>query len=171
MGRLWYLAALVPLVVGVVVIVTGLRGLADDVEHMQRVVVPGERTLKLDAGDYVIYGETVSRVDGVSYINESFNVRCGLSAADGTTINLEAKSSSSNYQLAGYKGQSMFNVTVPRAGDYHFACEGDSKPAVLAFGHGFGMKLVFTILGGVFGLLLTGGVFLFVFLKRRKAKK
>jgi hypothetical protein len=168
MSRLWYLVALVPIAIGVIVVVKNVRGLFDDIEHMQRVVVPGERTLKLDAGDYVIYGETKSRVDGVSYINESFNVRCALSAADGTAIKLESKTGSSQYTLAGYEGHSMFDVSIPKAGDYHFACEGDSKAAVLAFGHGIGMTLVVTILAGVFGLLLSGGVFLLVFLKRRK---
>jgi hypothetical protein len=160
----------VPLGIAAIVVVTNLGALIDDVEHMPRVVVPGQGTVKLAAGDYVVYGETDSHVDGVAYINGSISVSCTLAAADGSPITLESRTGTTTYTLGGYQGRSMYDVAIPRTGEYRLTCEGDQKPAVLAIGHGFAKKLVVAILTGILGLMLTGGVVVVIFLKRRKKK-
>ena len=166
MSRAWYLMILVPLAIGASAVILSIMKLVDGVEQMQRVVMPGERTLALTAGDYIIYGETTSVVDGVSYLTESFSVSCKLTGAGGTPIALD-RSSHTTYSIDGYRGRSLFEAKIDKDGRYTLACTGD-KQAVLAFGHGMGATIVTIVLGALGGVFGAVGVLLIVLFRRRR---
>lgn len=171
MSRAWYLVSLIPIAVCVGIALLLFSHLLSDVEHMPRFVIPGDKTLQLAAGEYIGFGETDSRVDGTHYINESFRVKCSLTAADGRAITLGEPSATTNYQLGGYKGGSMYDFTIPADGAYAFSCSGDDNDqAVLAVGHGIGgtiVKAIALILAG----LISAGVFFGLLYQRRQALK
>jgi len=169
MSRRWYLLCLVPLAIGALAVVLSIEKLLDGIEQMPRVIVPGERTLALTAGDYIIYGETTSSVEGVSYVSESFSVECKLTAPDGSAATLERPTGHTTYTIGGYEGRSLFETTLGKDGTYTLACSGD-KRAVLAFGHGIGATILVIVLGAVGGFLGPGAVFLIVFLRRRRSR-
>ena len=169
MSRLWYLASLVPLVIGGAVAYVVMSGLMHDIEGMQRVVVPGEATLALEAGDHVVYGELVSIVDGVAYMNTSFRVRCAVTGPEGASAKLVAASSKASYGMGGYQGESLFELNVSESGSYRFSCEGDDKPAVVAIGQGIGSAIVLGISAGLAGFIGVVVVFFVIRRLRRQA--
>jgi hypothetical protein len=161
----WYLLALIPLAIGTVYTVFAVRGLLDAVEQMPRVIVPGKSEIALHAGDYVVYGETESLFHGIAYVATSLQLRCGVRATDsGEAVALTNPSTSTRYRFRGFGGQSMFALTVPRAGTYEVACDGQGGPATIAFGAGLGAGIV-TLLVGPFGGVI--GAIVVAFLVRR----
>lgn len=164
----WYLLALVPLGIGAVITVFSLRGLFDLIEHMPRVVVPGKGEIALEAGDHVVYGETQSLLNGTVYVSPSLQLRCGMRAPGGDPIELTAPSATTSYRIGGFAGQSMFKLTIPRAGTYLLACEGDGAPATIAVGTGLGAELLIAVVGLLGGL---GGVIVIVFIVRRRRRR
>jgi hypothetical protein len=165
----WYLLALIPLGIGAIYTVFAVRGLFDAVEQMPRVVVPGKGDIPLQAGDYVAYGETQSQFHGIAYLTTSLQLRCGLRAADsGEAVALTSPSASTRYSLGAFGGQSMFALTVPRAGTYELTCEGQGGPATIAFGTGLGAGIV-TLLAGPFGGVI--GALVIAFLVRRRRRR
>ncbi len=167
----WYLLALMPLAFGAAMVGLGLHVLSDQVEHMPRVVVPGVGTVDLDAGDQIAYGELRSVCGGTAYITASIHLRCGLTAVDGgATVTLSTATASTAYTLGGFQGQSMFALTIPRAGRYELTCKGEGGPATIAFGHGIGMLLLTLLLGVPLGILGAIVVALVVRRRRRRAR-
>lgn len=169
-GRIWYLLCFVPLVAAAIAVVVGVKDFFANIEAMQRFVVPGEHTITLGAGDHSVFGESVSFVDGVAYRNPTFRVSCALLAPDGSPVKLDRPTATTTYTGAGYQGESMFELSVPRAGSYRLTCDGDSK-GVLAIGDGPGGLLLFLgVFGTIAGIFIGGGLFTIVFIKRRKAR-
>jgi len=167
-GRLWYVAAILPLIAGILISLHFWDEMTSRVKGMRRVVVPGAIDLDLGAGDHTFYGETDSVVDGVGYHAGSFSVRCSLSDASGAAIPMSAPGSHTTYNMFGYTGESMFSATVPTRGTYHFACDGDR--GVIAVGEGFGSALVLfvlSIVGAVMATVITLAVVALIRWKRR----
>jgi hypothetical protein len=164
----WYFLALVPIALGAGVAgLTGLR-LYGAVKDMPRVVVPGAGDVTLDAGDYVGYLEGRTVVDGTSYSAATLSVQCAVTGAGGPVALASGSSTSTSYSLGDYAGQSAYTLTIPTAGAYHVACNGQGAPGALAFGHGIGTQIVTAViagLGGVFGAIVV------VFLVRRRRKR
>jgi hypothetical protein len=180
-GRKWYAIAAGVFLAGMALfglfLFMRLMGLTGE---LQQVVVPGEAELVLDEpGSYTIFHERESVVDGRYYSSpeeiSGLEVRV-VSSATGAPVQLEAPGASTTYSLGGRAGVSIFSFTIEKPGRYHLSAgypggvEGGQL--VLAVGHGFGRKLVETILGGVgigfasFALAVTiAGV---TFWKRRK---
>jgi hypothetical protein len=166
MSRAWYLTILAPLAL------CGLSALAfvrlvHNIEAMQRFVVPGERTLKLDKGDYRVFAESESHLDGVAYANDRYSVRCSLEAG-GKPIELETSVGKITYSLAGYSGRAIFVFTMPAAGEARIACTTEDGKAVLAVGTGIGTSIVAGVLTAVFGVIGVFAVFAIVFVLRRR---
>lgn len=168
MSRAWYLTALVPLAIGITIAVVSFSRLIDNVESMQRLVAPGERTFVLNAGEYVVFGESESTVDGTVYRNDSFAVNCALTTEGGTQIPLSRPTGKTRYALGGYSGTGLFEFALPSAQTVKLACTSEDGKVVLAIGGGIGAAIVVAVVCGLFGLFSAGGVFLLVFLKRRK---
>ena len=167
-GAAWYLLALAPIAIaGAIAAVFGLR-LYSDIKDMPRVVVPGERDLTLEAGDYVGYLEGKSVVDGVSYNTASWSGNCRMTGPNGE-IKLESSSTSTSYSLGSYAGQSTFVLTIPTTGAYHVACSGPEPSAVLAIGHGIGMGIVVMVVSAFGGFI--GAIVVLVMVRRRRKRR
>jgi hypothetical protein len=156
-GRVWFLVGFAPLLLGAALGLHFYGAMKHGIVDMQRVVVPGEADLQLGQGEYVLYGESRSVVDGTAYVNDSFSARCAvLDVESDTQVALTSPTGSTTYTGFGYAGQSMFELDVPHAGTYRLHCEGDDAPAVIAVGRGIGTSiilLVVSILGGVIGFI------------------
>jgi hypothetical protein len=169
MSRAWYLTIVVPLAVCVLGVFAFIR-LVDNIEGMQRFVIPGERTLTLERGEHKIFAESESHVDGVAYSNERFAVRCSAEA-DGKPLELRTVTGKIKYSLGGYSGRAMFAFTMPAAGAARIACTTEDGKAVLAVGTGIGVSIVAAVLTLVLGILGTIGAFVIVFVLRRRRLK
>ncbi len=168
MSRAWYLTALVPLAIGITIAVVSFSRLLDNLQSMQRMVAPGERTFVLNAGQYIIYGETTSTVDGVAYHNTGFSLNCRLTAEDGTTIPLERPTGKITYAMGGHEGTGMFEFDLAGSSNVKLSCETDGGKAVVAIGGGIGAAIVVAIVCGLFGVLGGVAVLLVVYFVRRK---
>lgn len=162
----WYLLALVPLTIGILVAIKLVFALFDDVERMDRVIVPGQRELELTPGEYVLYAETRSVVDGVTYQAASVQLRCAMVDRDGAPVELDSPNGSTTYALGGFAGTSFAEATIPSAGVYRLTCTGG--PAVVALGGGIGTRIVAVVITGFasFGLAL----FTVLLVRRRRRK-
>jgi hypothetical protein len=169
MSRSWYFLALIPFALGAVIATITFMGMLDDIKAMQRVVVPGEGQLALDAGDYVAYGETESNVNGVVYSNTGFSVRCGMLGPDGAEVKLESPTGKVSYTMGGYSGRNFFELTAPTKGTYTLRCEGADSPAVIAVGKGVGSSIVIAVLAGVGGILAA--IITLVVIRRKRKRE
>ncbi len=161
----WYAVCAIPIAIGGAIATWGVFGMLDDIRAMPRLEVPGVREVRLEAREYVIYGETQSVVDGHGVSVTSFSAECRVTSPDGDALALEARSSSTSYSVGSYEGKSMFDVTIPEAGTYVLECRGG--PGVVAIGGGIGGALGI-ILGGIFGGLIVGVVVMLLVRRRRK---
>lgn len=145
--------------------------LAGQIEGMQRVVVPGEKTFQLLPGDYILFGEHESKVAGTTYRNDSFRVSCTLADNAGRQVTLSPVGAThTKYSLGDFSGSSMFEITIPAEGVYSLRCTGDeSHKAVLAIGQGIGKSIVTSVLMLLAGLISSGIAVLMLFMRRRKA--
>lgn len=171
MRRTWYLLALVPFAVGAALAVVSFVRLFDNLEGMPRLVVPGERSLELEAGDYVVYGETESVVDGTAYSNPRFAVRCALAHKDGTPITLSHATVARSYSFGGHAGNGMFEFELPSPETVTLSCTTEDGKAVLAIGRGIGGAIVAGVLSVLLGSLAAVVVFVVVFIKRRRWRR
>lgn len=162
----FYALTAVPIVIGIVVAVVSILRMVDDIEAMPRLVIPGERDVELEAGEYIVYGETKSVVDGRGISVTSFQATCRLTGPDGADVAMETRSSTSSYALGSYKGESMFEVDVPAAGTYHLACDGDT--GVIALGGGIGKTILIALGAGFVGIGLGIAVFFLVRGRRKR---
>jgi hypothetical protein len=145
--------------------------LAGQIEGMQRVVVPGEKTFQLLPGDYIVFGESESKVAGTTYRADTFSVACTLTDQSGRAVQLQSVGRThTKYSLGDYSGGSLFELTIPAEGRYTLACTGDQQTkAVLAIGQGIGKSIVTSVLMLLAGLISSGIAVLMLFLRRRKA--
>jgi hypothetical protein len=167
----WYLLAVIPVALGALIAIMSLRGMADTIERMPRVVVPGKGELALEAGDHVAYGETRSELDGTVYLTSSLQLRCNMVASPGgEAVELTAPTAATNYGVGGFQGQSMFTLTIPRAGTYELACDGEGGPATIAVGPGIGAAIGITLGSMLGGAAAMVAVIIVVRRRRRRAR-
>jgi hypothetical protein len=167
-SRAWYLIGLVPLAIGLGIGALSFLHMIDDIKQMPRVVVPGEHAIELAGGDYIVFGESDSVVDGTAYHAEHFSVRCHLTGASAEPIELHSTAASTHYAIGGFSGTSMFTFTLPSMESVTLACTTDQDvKAVLAIGRGIGVRVVLAVLsllGGILGTVLA----MIVVYRRRK---
>ncbi|HUP00608.1 MAG TPA: hypothetical protein VM737_03685 [Gemmatimonadota bacterium] len=182
-GRKWYLIAVVVFILGGILAAAfaflQLRGLGDE---MPQIVVPGSAELVLEEpGAYTIFHEAESFVDGRYYSAadvSGLSVEV-LSAETGQAVPLEPSGANTTYSLGGRSGRSVLGFEIEAPGAYRFTGsydDGRSEPqTVLAVGHGFGRKLVLTIVGTIgIGFLAAGlaiAIAVITFVKRRRARR
>jgi hypothetical protein len=153
-------------------------GVAD--AGMIRVVVPGNAVLTLDkAGQYTIYHEKKSTVDGRYYASETVSgLRLRLTdEATGTPVKLTEPAVAANYTIGNKTGSSIYAFMIDRAGRYRLAAdlaEDRSEPkAVLSIEQGMlgeMFSLIFGTMAIAFaGLGVAGAIVLVVLWRRSKA--
>lgn len=182
-GRKWYLIAAGVFFLGGILaagfVFLRLSGLKDE---MPQIVVPGSAEIVLgEPGSYTIFHEAESVVGGRYYAAADVS---GLSvevvsAATGQAIPLEAAGANTTYSLGGRSGRSVLGFDIDEPGAYQITgsyADGRSEPeTVLAVGHGFGRKLLLTIVGAIgIGFLAAGlalAIAIVTFVKRRRARR
>lgn len=178
-GRIFYLVALLPMILGFaamgVILATQLPKMNDG---LQQVVVPGAHELTLEPGMHTVFLETRSVVDGRAYAIDAVpGLQVRVEDADGAPIALSDPAASSTYSLGGREGHSISAFMIDRAGTYRVGAdygETGGPQAVIAVGQGFVGRLlvaIFSSLGAVFaGLALTVGLLIWIYVSRHRAK-
>ena len=170
-SRLWYLVAVALFAIGAAVGGNSCAGAWSTFQDMPRAVMPGTATLHLAAGDHTAYVESGAVVDGVVYSAAPGTLQCSLVTADGTAARLSAMTASVTYDVGGVHGRGLFDVEVPRAGDYVLDCDGDDdNRVVIAVGGGMVGAVLIGALFIVGGFMAAIGAVLIVHLRRRKAQ-
>jgi hypothetical protein len=152
-GRVWYLAALAVLLVGVAWIVLGLISVSHQVDSFPRVPLPAGGTVVLDhSGGYVIYYEGPGASRGQV---PSFHVRIAPAAA---VSSLRPYASSVTYSFGSHQGRAVLTLQVVHPG--RFRVEPTGAPAVpggsdLAFGSSIAGRVAGTVLPSI-GLIFLG---------------
>jgi hypothetical protein len=140
----------IAIIVSIVAIWGGVRGIASTTDSMQRIVVPGTHTITFDeAGEYRIFHERRSSIDGRTYSTPSTPaMEIAFRAADGTGIPLRPVSGET-YSFGSREGQSVFAFPLDQPGRYTLDVQlpQGGGPTVLAIGRG-----VMGMVGGIFGI-------------------
>ncbi len=177
-GRIWYLVALGIFLAGMATmgafLVTRLTSMDSG---LTRFVVPGERTLTLEAGSYTIFHEPQGTIDGKIYAGGSIE---GLSVVvtgpDDVSVPL-ASAGSGRYSFGGHTGFAVFDFTAPAAGSYVVAAsypdQASGPQTVLAVGAGFVSGLLATIFGALAfafgGAIIATIIMVRTLVRRRRA--
>lgn len=149
---------------------------------LTRVVVPGSSVLALDKrGDYTIFHEEKSFVDGQYYASKSVEgLRVALTAeASGAAVKIHVPTGSSSYSIGNREGTSIYGFTIDEPGRYRLTANlasGRAEPkAVLAIGQGMMgalLSMIFGMMAIIFGGLGVAGLIVLVtVLQRSKAAR
>jgi hypothetical protein len=137
--------------------VISILALGDKVDDFQRVPIPGEATVQLEARKYVIYYESPTADEFVP----AFAIDI-VDAATGAPAPVAGYGSTLTYSYSGHEGSAVATVTPPTTGDYLVRTDGDPGPgtANVALGESLAGPLLRMILGafGIGAVLCLSGV-------------
>lgn len=162
MTRRWYLLSLVPVLFGLMVFVLCLASIAIRVGDMPRLAVPGERTINLDGGKYILYGE------GEDDTHDDA-LRCSVHDSTGASLPVISALDRSTYYTPTHEGRALHEVFVPHPGDHVVACTmTDGARGAIAIGR----RLTVTLIVGITTLILgvVGGLLALFLLSRKRAR-
>jgi hypothetical protein len=129
--------------------------LDDQIDEFERVPVPGEQTVPLEARKYIVYFEGFAA--GQLAIAD---------AVSGEALAIEPYDGSLEYSFGSRDGTAQGTVTPPRAGDYVVStvAEEAGSDAAVALGDSIAGPLLRTVLGtiAIGGLLVFAGVVMIV---------
>lgn len=125
--RKGYLAiAAISLIAITVFITLLLRGVISNRENFVHCDAPGEATLSLTRpGDYTVFYE-YEREDSSQAVFTPVgieNLRCTVAGANGDRVEVHRAPNFHSYALNRMRGQSLYDFTIPAAGEYRFASE------------------------------------------------
>ncbi|NMC71363.1 MAG: hypothetical protein GYA57_15030 [Myxococcales bacterium] len=176
----WYLLGVAVIVLGTAgALILGLTGILQRIAAMPRGLMPGRLALTLQPGEYELYIEERSIIDGQGYVSaHDAGMRCVVvSEATGSTVPITSPSTSSSYTAGSYKGRTAGSFRVEAAGDYRVECEvepsavsqpgGAGPRVVVAVGSGIAGAIGWTV-GIAVGAIVVGGILVFVVRSQRK---
>lgn len=166
-ARAWYIVAAGLIISALTLGLVSYARFTDNLDGMQRVVMPGKADVTLPMGMTTLYAETRATVGGKYYeVGGDLSFTCALTSASGQPLVLQQTPGNVTYSLGGYAGRSAFDAMVPMAGTYKLSCESE-RTFVMAIGRGLGAWIVIMVVGL---LPLLGGLFIvvFVWLRRRR---
>ena len=151
-------------------------------DSLTQIVVPGSTELNLQPGQYSVFLEEQSVMNGKIYsTTQSIDgLACRVSSVQsGASIAIQKASMNTSYSVNGRSGHSVLEFPIQQAGRYRFACdygEGSTGSEVMvAVGAGVGEAIFGTVLTGLAAFFGGGGgglaVILFVVIKRGREKK
>lgn len=148
--------------------VLGFVGLDRAIGDLERVPVPGQAVVELEAGRQAVYYESAEGSDAAV---PGLQIR--LVSPDGTAVPVGAHGGKVSYDVGGQGGRSVAGFEVPEDGAYRLTVvpTGAFSPgATLAVGPGVGGRIVRIVVGGVAIVLATVllGVVLLVRARRRR---
>jgi len=161
---------------------TMFHGLMHVTDSLTQVVVPGRAELNLKPGQYSVFLEEQSTVNGKIYsTTQSIDgLACRVSSMQtGTSIAIEKPSMNTTYSVNGRSGHSVLEFPIQQDGRYAFACDyGESSKGpevVVAVGTGVGGAISRTVIGGLGAFFGGGGagmiVVVVVVVRREREKK
>jgi hypothetical protein len=150
-------------------LVSSLIDLSHEVDDFQRVPVPGEATMQLEARKYVVYYEAA----GVGEVVPSFQLVIA-NAQTGAPLTIERYGGSLTYSFFGRDGSAQGTVTPERAGAYVVRTDSVAPAfgANVALGRSIASPLLRLILitFAIGGLLVGSGVTLVVVTAVRRSR-
>jgi hypothetical protein len=174
-GRVWYLVAIVVFLVGMAAMAAFLITRLTSMDSgLTRFVVPGEQTLTLEAGNYTVFHEPQSVVDGKIYSGGSLGgMSVTVTDADGSDVPL-SPAGSGRYSFGGHTGFAVFDFTAAAAGPYviagRYADDAPGSQTVIAVGAGFLSGLLTTIFGAL-GIAFGGAIIAAIMVVRTLVKR
>jgi len=172
-GKGGYMIGTILIILGVVGgiawLVIGITGLEDTVDDFDRVPVDEVRTLDLDEGDYVVYGEKGGG-DANSATLASFRIR--PAGGEGRELDVDDYEAELTYDFGDRPLRAQFTFEIEESGEYEVVGEGiRGNATTVAIGPSIAGDLVAAILGGFAiggGLTLIGVILLIVTGVRRR---
>jgi hypothetical protein len=138
--------AVVGIVGGIALLVSGVVRWSNTVEDFDRVSVPGTGEVQIDeTGGYSIYHE-YERDTSFRFYPPDPDVT--VTDPSGEEVVLDWYSGSVTYAVSGYEGEGLFTFDAEETGTYTVTTEGDSE-SVVAVGRGVGRGLAAPIVAGV----------------------
>lgn len=159
-----------------------VHGLMHVTDSLAQVIVPGSAELNLQPGQYSVFLEEQSTVNGNIYsTTESISgLSCRIHAVpNGPPIPMATSRANVTYSVNDRSGRSVLEFPIEHAGRYVFACDYGASPrgpdTVVAVGSGVGAAIARTVLEGL-GAMFGGGavgviMILVVVFKREREKK
>ena len=161
-----------------------------DIKNLTQVVVPGSADIHFpESGEYAVYYEYRSAIDGVSYHGHEYlpSMRCQLSSkSTGERVKLDYSTVKGDIYTFPTRAGVMFKrISIDHPGNYNFSCQyTDSKSypkIVMAVGPNLilefinvALKPIGAMLCGTIAFVTVGVISIliiaFVALKRHKAK-
>jgi hypothetical protein len=176
----WYVLGAGLVVLGpLTVMYVGMVHLERRVAAMPRAEMPSRLALEIGPGEYDLYLEEQSVIDGRTYYSPDYpGLVCKLiHEAEGRILPVTTSSTSTSYRVASYSGRSIGSFRVDDAGVYLVACEVPRPPDaprgtggrrfVIAVGADVGRTAIASV-AGTFGSMLAGLAMLLVVRSKRK---
>ncbi|ADU32095.1 hypothetical protein [Evansella cellulosilytica] len=143
----------------------------------ERVIVPGATEIHLEEGDYTVFHEYRSVIDGKVYSTETaltgLYVRL-LEKSNGSHIEMSPVRFNTNYSLNGREGEGLLSFTIEEEGTY--ILEGsyeegfDEKEAIFLIKQTFLGEILFAVGTFVMSTLLSLILIILALVKRRNNK-
>ena len=158
------------------------HGITHATDSLTQIVVPGRTELNLQRGQYSVFLEEQSMVNGKIYsTTESIaGLECRVtSVQSGSAVPIEKASMNTTYSVNGRSGHSVLEFPIQQDGRYAFGCDfGENSKGpevVVAVGSGVGEAITSTVLGGLAAFFGGNGagvaVVLIVVIRRMRNKK
>jgi hypothetical protein len=128
-----------------------LLALRNEVDDFQRVALPGEATMELEARKYVVYSESSPGAESVS----EFRIAV-TDTQTGTAVQLAPYESSLTYSFSGRDGTARATVRPPHPGKYRVSS--DARTPTSGATVALGRSLAWPILRGILITFAIGGL-------------
>ena len=163
------LLALLGIVAGIALIVSGVRTYIDKVEGFERFPAPGSEEIALDDGGYSIYFERPGLDDDDPFPP----ISVAVTDPEGEPVELERYDTDVSYSVSGHDGRGAWTFDADDEGT--FQVQADGSGGEVAVGRGIGARFAGAVVAGVGTLLLApvlaAVVALVTFLRRSRAKR
>lgn len=183
-SKVWVWIGALLMVAGVVTFVVmaviAVRQMSDDVDNkFARFVAPSQTTVSIsEPGDYVIYYESLSEIDGREYSTvDGAEFAAEVRGPDGRVLNLRTYTSEISFSTSGRTGEARYRFNAATAGRYVVVIADATidEPFVVSIGAPVLARLVRLMLLGALigGLVFLGGLIMLIvtLVKRRRARR
>lgn len=171
-SRWWYWAGVgLMLAAGLYFTSLWMPAMERKVARFPRVVMPGTEVVELRTGEYELFHESRSVVDGHAYRGRTpMGLSCEFVSVVGRRkLRTWSSAGTTNYAFGHFKGRVVGEFTVDVAGSYELSCDADDdEPFVIAMGQGMQRQILW---GGIPMLLGTFGGIIFMIVLWRWRKR
>lgn len=161
MSRRSHLLVAIPASSGLLVLVLCFISMAIRVSDMPRVTVPGESTVKLDGGMYLLYAEGDDD-------HHDATAQCTVRDSTGTSLHVTERTSGPSYEVLTRQGRAVGALVIAHPGEHVVACTmRDGGHGTVAIGRNVSVTMVIGFAALVAGVI---GTLIWFLLSRRRAR-